>query len=102
MEFLNNWLQGIVVAVVIASIIQMILPNGNNKKYIKVVLGIYVVFQIITPVVNKFFNSNFEISSLIDIYNKTQGSRAALREGSAASLTAFRDTGSWAVREGCK
>lgn len=72
MEFLNNWLQGIVVAVVIASIIQMILPNGNNKKYIKVVLGIYVVFQIITPVVNKFFNSNFEISSLIDIDSYTK------------------------------
>lgn len=72
MEFLNNWLQGIIVAVVIASIIQMILPNGNNKKYIKVVLGIYVVFQIITPVVNKFFNSNFEISSLIDIDSYTK------------------------------
>lgn len=72
MEFLNNWLQGIVVAVVIASIIQMILLNGNNKKYIKVVLGIYVVFQIITPVVNKFFNSNFEISSLIDIDSYTK------------------------------
>ena len=72
MEFLNNWLQGIVVAVVIASIIQMILPNGNNKKYIKVVLGIYVVFQIITPVVNKFFNSNFEITSLIDIDSYTK------------------------------
>lgn len=72
MEFLNNWLQGIVVAVIIASIIQMILPNGNNKKYIKVVLGIYVVFQIITPVVNKFFNSNFEISSLIDIDSYTK------------------------------
>lgn len=72
MEFLNNWLQGIVVAVVIASIIQMILPNGNNKKYIKVVLGVYVVFQIITPVVNKFFNSNFEISSLIDIDSYTK------------------------------
>ena len=40
MEFLNTWLQGIIVAVVIASIIQMILPNGNNKKYIKVVLGV--------------------------------------------------------------
>lgn len=67
MEFLNTWLQGIIVAVVIASIIQMILPNGNNKKYIKVVLGVYVVFQIITPVINKFFNSDFEVSSLIDI-----------------------------------
>lgn len=67
MEFLDTWLQGIIVAVVIASVIQMILPNGNNKKYIKVVLGVYVVFQIITPVINKFFNSNFEVSSLIDI-----------------------------------
>ena len=72
MEFLNTWLQGIIVAVVIASIIQMILPNGNNKKYIKVVLGVYVVFQIITPVINKFFNSDFEVSSLIDIDKYTQ------------------------------
>lgn len=72
MEFLNTWLQGIIVAVVIASIIQMILPNGNNKKYIKVVLGVYVVFQIITPVINKFFNSDFEVSSLIDIDKYTK------------------------------
>ena len=72
MEFLNTWLQGIIVAVVIASIIQMILPNVNNKKYIKVVLGVYVVFQIITPVINKFFNSDFEVSSLIDIDKYTK------------------------------
>lgn len=72
MEFLNTWLQGIIVAVVIASIIQMILPNGNNKKYIKVVLGVYIVFQIITPVINKFFNSDFEVSSLIDIDKYTK------------------------------
>lgn len=72
MEFLNTWLQGIIVAVVIASIIQMILPNGNNKKYIKVVIGVYVVFQIITPVINKFFNSDFEVSSLIDIDKYTK------------------------------
>lgn len=72
MEFLNTWLQGIIVAVVISSIIQMILPNGNNKKYIKVVLGVYVVSQIITPVINKFWSSDFELSSLIDIDKYTQ------------------------------
>lgn len=72
MEFLNTWLQGIIVAVVIASIIQMILPSGNNKKYVKVVLGVYVVFQIITPVINKFWSSDFELSSLIDIDKYTQ------------------------------
>lgn len=67
MEFLNSWLQGIIIAVIITTIIEMILPNGNTKKYVKVVLGIYVVLNIMTPVVNKFFDSNFELSSIINI-----------------------------------
>ena len=67
MEFLNSWLQGIIIAVIITTIIEMILPKGNTKKYVKVVLGIYVVFNIMTPVVNKFFDSNFELSSIINI-----------------------------------
>lgn len=72
MEFLNSWLQGIIISVVVATIIEMILPNGNSKKYIKVVLGIYVVFNIITPIINKLTNSNFEISSIIDIEKYTK------------------------------
>lgn len=67
MEFLNTWLQTIIVSVIIATIVEMILPSGNNKKYIKVVLGIYVVFNIITPVINKITNDGFEISSIINI-----------------------------------
>lgn len=67
MEFLNSWLQGIIVSVVIATIIEMILPNGNSKKYIKIVLGIYVAFNIITPVVNKITKNNFELSSIVNI-----------------------------------
>ena len=35
MNFLNSWLQGIVVAVIIATILELILPKGNTKKYIK-------------------------------------------------------------------
>ena len=72
MDFLNSWLQEIILAVVISTIIEMIMPNGNNKKYIKVVLGLYIVFNIITPIVNKFINSNFEISSIIDINKYTK------------------------------
>lgn len=67
MEFLNSWLQGIIIAVIISTIIEMLLPNGNSKKYIKVILGVYLVFNIITPVVNKFFKSDFELSSIFNI-----------------------------------
>jgi len=72
MEFLNSWLQGIIIAVVVTTIIEMILPAGNTKKYVKVVLGIYVVFNIIAPIINQFTNSNFEISSIIDIDKYTK------------------------------
>ena len=67
MDFLSYWLQGIVIAVIITTIIELILPNSNSKKYIKVVLGVYVVFNIITPIVNQFFDSNFELSSIVDV-----------------------------------
>ena len=67
MSFLNSWLQGIMIAVIVSTIIEMILPNSNSKKYIKVVLGVYVVFNIIAPVVNQFFNSDFELSSIFNM-----------------------------------
>lgn len=67
MEFLSPWLQGIIISVVIATIIEMILPSGNSKKYVKVVLGVYIVFNIITPVINKLSNNDFELSSIINI-----------------------------------
>ncbi|NLC87642.1 MAG: stage III sporulation protein AF [Clostridiaceae bacterium] len=72
MEFLNSWLQGIIISVVIATIVEMILPEGNNKKYVKIVLGVYVVFNIITPIINKLTQNNFEISSIINIEKYTK------------------------------
>lgn len=72
MEFLNSWLQGIVISVIVATIIEMILPAGNTKKYVKVVLGIYVVFNIITPIINQFTDSSFELSSVINIEEYTK------------------------------
>jgi len=52
-EFLNTWAQRIIVVVIICTIIEMILPEGKNKKYIKTVTGLYVVFTIISPIISK-------------------------------------------------
>lgn len=67
MEFITSWVQGIIVAVIIGTIIEMLLPNGNSKKYIKVVIGVYIVFNIVSPVINKFTGNKFELNSIIDI-----------------------------------
>ncbi len=67
MEFITSWIQGIIIAVIIGSIIEMLIPNGNSKKYIKVVIGVYIVFSIVSPVISKFTGNEFKLDSIIDI-----------------------------------
>ena len=43
-SFISSWAQQIIFAVIIGIIIQMLLPEGKSKKYIKIVIGVYVLF----------------------------------------------------------
>ena len=52
-SFISSWAQQIIFAVIIGTILQMILPEGKNKKYIKIVIGVYVLFAVISPVIGK-------------------------------------------------
>lgn len=53
-DWFRAWSKGIVVAVIIATIIEMILPDNTSKKYIKIIIGIFIVYTIISPVINQF------------------------------------------------
>lgn len=57
-SFIRSWAEQVIVAVIIASIIEMILPENKNKKYIKMIIGMYILFNIISPVIknNNYFN----------------------------------------------
>ena len=66
-EWISDWAESIIVAVIIATIIEMLLPEGNSKKYIKVVIGVYVLFTIITPIINKFTGEKVDISDILDL-----------------------------------
>ena len=63
-KIFRNWCEGLVVAVIISIIIEMLVPEGNNKKYIKVVIGLYIVFVIINPILD-IFNYDFDLKSII-------------------------------------
>lgn len=59
-EFLSSWVKGLGLAIVVISILEMLLPNNKTKKYIRMVMGIYVLFTIISPFVSnkELFNIN--------------------------------------------
>lgn len=48
-ENLSTWAKSIVLAVIIVSILEMLLPNNKTKKYIKMIMGIFVLYNIISP-----------------------------------------------------
>lgn len=50
-NFISSWAEQIVLAVIIATIIELILPKNKNRKYIQMVIGVYVLFNIISPVI---------------------------------------------------
>ena len=62
MNFISSWAQGIIVSVIIATIIEMILPNNSNSKYIKMVIGVFILFSIISPVINKISGRKLNIN----------------------------------------
>ena len=52
-DFINDWAGELVVALIIVTIIEMLLPENKTKKYVKTVIGVYIIFCIISPFINK-------------------------------------------------
>lgn len=62
--YFSEWAKNLTLAVVIVSLFEMLLPNNKTKKYIKVVMGLYILFNIISPFVKNDFS--FELENVIE------------------------------------
>lgn len=66
---INTWTLNIVLVIIISSIIDIFLSNNKNKKYIKVVLGIIVLFCILNPIVGKSIDVNSMVENYLVVEN---------------------------------
>lgn len=80
-EFLSSWAKGLGVAIVVVSILEMLLPNNKTKKYIRMVMGIYIVFNIIFPIIQ-----NKEVFNFDNIDLKNYGTSQASSELNQTSM----------------
>lgn len=58
--FLRSWCEGITISIFVTIIIEMLVPAGNIKKYVRVIIGIYIVFVILNPIVSNINNIDIE------------------------------------------
>ncbi len=63
-ENFTNWAKAIVIAVIIVSILEMLLPNNKTKKYVKMVMGIFILYNIISPFIKDKNSLKFDEEDL--------------------------------------
>lgn len=59
-EFFRTWCEGIMISVFVTVIIEMLVPEGSIKKYVKVIIGVYMVFVILNPIILGIDKFNME------------------------------------------
>ena len=67
---IKKWCEGIIVAIILCIIIESLIPEGNNKKYIKVVIGIYIMYVSLNPILN-LLNYDFDLN-IFEEYSKAE------------------------------
>ena len=76
-SFLSSWAEQVILAVIIATILELILPNSKNKKYVQMVIGVYVLFNIISPIIKnkeKLVFSEIDLDKYITTSTKVEQS----------------------------
>ena len=78
-KFFRNWCEEIILSSFIIAILEMIVPEGSIKKYIRVVTGVYMIFVILNPIILNLNKVDFkqEISNILEIsgteFNEEKG-----------------------------
>ena len=72
-EFISNWAKGLTMAVIIISILEIILPNNKTKKYVRMIMGVFLLFTIISPFIQNDIKQELSVANLEDLFsNQTQ------------------------------
>ena len=91
---ISSWAEQVIIAVIIATIIEIILPKGNSKKYIKTIIGIYILYTIISPVLS-FINGGeikIDYSKYEDYFTSAEEYKVLEKELNSVTAKSIEDT----------
>ncbi|MGX1983037.1 stage III sporulation protein AF [Thermolongibacillus altinsuensis] len=69
MGFLTEWISHIITFILLAVVIELILPNGSFQKYVKMVVGLLLIVVIFSPIFRLFTG---DVEKMIASFQKTE------------------------------
>ncbi|WP_164931675.1 stage III sporulation protein AF [Longirhabdus pacifica] len=62
-DWLSEWLREIIIIILIASFVELILPNKSMQRYTKVTISLFIILTILSPIIS-FIQSDFNVEQL--------------------------------------
>ena len=60
MSAIKSFIELIIYIAIVAIIIELILPKGNTKKYVYVILSLFILLNIVSPIINIIRDTNMQ------------------------------------------
>lgn len=92
MSFLTGWISNIIIFVLLAIVIDMLLPSSSFQKYTKMVIGILLIAIIIAPIL-RLFQTNFDeslVSSMMHFNQNEENKLGNLTESKKKEIQAVQ------------
>ncbi|WP_209123084.1 stage III sporulation protein AF [Alkalihalobacillus sp. BA299] len=96
MSFLTEWLTNIIIFILLATILELLLPNSNMQRYVKMVVGLLLLVIILNPLLSIFskdindilpnFSSNERISEK-SLENSIERKKIEIERGQRAYIS---------------
>lgn len=68
-EFIYSWLKDIVVLFIIITLVDLIMPKGNIKRYIDIFIGLILIYMVVSPFL-KLTSFDFKLDgSVLESFN---------------------------------
>ncbi|HEX7056269.1 MAG TPA: stage III sporulation protein AF [Bacilli bacterium] len=58
--WLGEWLRDVVLVILLAAFVDLLLPNSSMQRYVKVVISLFILLTVLTPVVHALFRVDLQ------------------------------------------
>lgn len=84
--WLSGWLKEIILVILLATFVDLMLPNSSMQRYVKVVISLFILVVLLSPIISALFDRTFNIKTAVELENWSQANPSG-----RASETSIRD-----------
>ncbi|MCA0990995.1 MULTISPECIES: stage III sporulation protein AF [Guptibacillus] len=95
MAVITGWITNIIVLILLATVLELLLPNSNMQRYVKMVIGLMLMAVILSPILTIFtkdFDSMLRSAALTDMTpdvrmeNQIESKKSEIQASNAAYI----------------